>query len=103
MAAAGLASDVVYRRAVAVVARAERLKVRDVLCPRGWHARRARQTAVYLAVTEGNAPLRRVARAVGCSLHTVQKALRRVEDLRDDGIADGRIELLGEKFHATAA
>lgn len=88
-----------FQTAVRVVADEERLSVRAVLHPRGWRAKRARRTAAYLAVVSGDVSVKRLARTVGLAKSGLQKAVRAVEDLRDDARFDARITRLEARFH----
>lgn len=72
------------RRAASVVARHQGVPVSAILSPRGWAARRARQVALYLAVTVDDVPVRHVARAEGLAHSGIQRTLARIEDRRDD-------------------
>ena len=90
------------RRAAAVVARATRLRVADVLAPSRWPERRARRTAVYLAVTAGGVPGRQVARVAGLHHRQVQRALAQIEDRRDDPAFDAFLSRLEGAYGANS-
>lgn len=62
--------------------------------PPGDDAVRARQEALYLAHAVFNRPVRSVARAAGLSAPAVLKAVRAVEDRRDDHTIDRRLDEL---------
>lgn len=57
-------------------------------------AARARQEALYLATTVFGRSVRGVARAAGLSAPAVLKAVRAVEDRRDEGTIDRRLDEL---------
>ena len=78
----------VVKEAAGMVAREARLSKRAVLKPKGRSARRLRQNAMYLAVVGYGARLSHVAEVLGVSHYTVQYALGRVEDRRDDNDFD---------------
>lgn len=89
-----MTAEAAFRRAVAVVARAHRVPVTEVLSPRGLPARRRRQLAAYLAVVGLNQSIKPVARAAGLESKTIRHALARLEDLRDLPEIDERLALL---------
>lgn len=97
------APEAIYRRAARVVAKAEGMRVGDVLRPRGWDAKRARHRAIYLAATVFDIGARPMARACGCNHFTVQRALASVEDAREKATIDGLIDKLGEQLNAQFA
>lgn len=84
----------IFAEAARVVARAERLDPAAVLAPRGRRARAARRMAAYLAVIAGDLPGRHVARAAGMTHQAVRKGLARIEDAREAGQLDRRLEQL---------
>lgn len=92
------AATAAWWRAVTVVARAERLLPSEIVQPRGYARRRARQVAAYLAVTRGDVPTVQLARAARTSRCAVQNALARVEDGRDDPAFDHVIATLEEQM-----
>ena len=59
---------------------------------------RARRIAIYLSVVACNYGLRDIAEAAGLSHEGVRKALRAVEDWRDDPIIDQQLEQLEEEL-----
>jgi len=58
-------------------------------------ARRVTDAALYLAHVEGEAPLRRLAEASGLAPSSVHRAVRRIENLRDDPLIDTAFDALG--------
>lgn len=89
-----------FLRAAAVVANDVGLGVDEIISPRGWPAKRARQTAIYLTVVACNVARMQVARVAGVRLWTVQSALARLEDARDDPGVDRRLTQLEEVMAA---
>jgi len=89
-----------FRKAARVVARERRMRLGDVLEPRGRERQRARAIASYLAVIGFNACGKHVASAAGVPRHTVEKQVRRVEDRRDDPRFDGWLSKLEGQLHA---
>lgn len=92
-----------YRAALQVVARASGLPVAAVAAPRGWRARRARNAALYLARVCAGIPVKRLASVAALPKSTLQDALARLEDARDDPTVDDLICQLEEAFHGARA
>jgi transcriptional regulator with XRE-family HTH domain len=66
-------------------------------------AMRVRQLAVYLVITEGNVRGAELARAIGTTKQAVSKALRAVEDRRDDPALDRLLEIVAELLRGNPA
>lgn len=92
-----MTAEASLRRAARIVARAERVPVRDVLKARGWSAKRRRHLASYLAVVGFNQPLKRVARAAGVGAYTLRGAIGRIEDQRSSPEFDAWLTQLEEQ------
>lgn len=60
----------------------------------------ARQVAAYLTVVIAEVPIRRLAREIGWHADTIRRAVREVEDGRDDPALDARIEALERELVA---
>lgn len=63
----------------------------------------ARKLACYLTGTVGNCDVASIARAARLNRKTVHAHLREVEDLRDDGWIDTRLDEMGRAMVAAAA
>ena len=85
-----------------MAARIERVRVADILRPRGREARRRRHLALYLAHVGLGLPLKHIARAVPCQRNIVRKMVREIEDQRDDPRIDQRISALEEALTCAA-
>lgn len=91
------------RAAAEIVGREAGMSAREVLAARGFVAKRARRTALYLAVTEAGLPVRQVSRVTGLARSGLQRALAQFEDRRDEPAFDARLTRLGRKFARAAA
>ncbi|MCJ8143828.1 helix-turn-helix domain-containing protein [Ancylobacter sp. A5.8] len=65
-------------------------------------AAQARHRAFYLLVTAHNVPMTQAAAVAGVSKQAVSKALRRVEDGREDPLRDRAIEMLAQALEVPA-
>jgi hypothetical protein len=88
----------IWRQAAQLVARADRVPVRDVLRPRGWPAKRRRMQALYLAHVAGGLSIRRVAHAAGVAWSSAHAAVQAIEDRRDDAELDRTLTALEERL-----
>lgn len=87
-------------RSIELVAQKFGLSVAAVRDPQRQGPRRARQLALYLAVTGFDLPVRRVAPVAKVQRSTVQNALRRVEDARLEPAIDILVSDLEGALHA---
>lgn len=85
-----------FHRAADVVSIEAGIPVADIVNPTGRAARRARRTALYLVAVAADHGCRSVARVTGLSHVAVIKALRAVEDMRDDADFDRHLSTLEE-------
>lgn len=92
------AVQLAYRGAVALMAAQGNLDPAEVLTANSQGgkclASTVRQRALYLIVTGFDVPLSQAALAAGISKQAVSKALRRIEDQRDDPEVDQMLDRL---------
>ena len=88
----------VYSRAVDLVAEHVGLPSDAIRSPRGWPAKRARATALYLTVVGAGFSSRSVARVSGVGRSTISGHLRQIEDRRDAAVLDQTLSHLEEQL-----
>lgn len=89
-----------WRRSVRAVARVERCKQSEIKVPRGRSARHRRLVAAYVAVTGCGVAGNSLARAAGLARYGIQKALRSIEDRRDDPQYDSWLARIEQEIGA---
>lgn len=82
-----MTAEEAFRKAVRIVARADRLRVADIVEPRSRAARRSRGMALYIAVVVGNVRVAQVARVARMHHSSVGYMVQRLEEHRDGNSA----------------
>jgi hypothetical protein len=80
------------------VARSQGLTLDDVLRPRGWARRRARNVAGYLACTLGDVPASAIGRCLSVSRFHARRLIVAVEERRDDPAYDAWLSGLEDQI-----
>lgn len=91
--------EIVWRRASALVARAEGCRAGELRDAAGWVAKRRRRLAIYLVVVSGAVSAKRLSVVAGVSRAAIHQALTETEMRRDgDGDLDRLLDRLAREL-----